>query len=309
MTWLFAVSYITLGYLIRPRLNWERIIAFLRRAVGLGSAAAIYNLYFYIGPIAIWFARPNAEMGAFSAAFRPINPVLALPWLLTLPMLPVLAHLARVEPARFRDQAAYLIPMFVGLGTLAAVLGREFAFDILQLLYGDRYVTGELSAVSTFQNLSLAFGFALATPVLATLLLADGKENVLLPMALTGLAVNVALNVILLPARGFVGAASATVATEVCVFVFAIFVTTRLSIYRFSLFVLCKFLLPAAGLAVLLSIAPDRSGFRFVMAAFGVLVATVAIFRMRSVRDGRRALDEHAAKRSRSIDDRRIQES
>jgi O-antigen/teichoic acid export membrane protein len=89
--------------------------------------------------------------------------------------------------------------------------------DLIALLYGGNYLAGWLSAVNAFRWLSVAVGFVFVTPVLATALLADGRERWLLVLSLLGLLFNVGANLVLVPRWGFTAAAGVTAATELLV--------------------------------------------------------------------------------------------
>ena len=81
-----------LGYRPVPRLRGKDTWPFLAKALAFGGAAVSYHLYFNSGAFLVWFFRPEPELGAFAAAFRPIQPLLALPWILMVPLLPVLTQ-------------------------------------------------------------------------------------------------------------------------------------------------------------------------------------------------------------------------
>jgi len=294
VVWFVRISRRTLGYFARPRWGFRAIASFVREASTFGAAAVIYQIYFFIGPLFVWFMRSPAEMGAYSAAFRPISPLLTLPWLLTLPLLPVLTRLAANNRPAFEEQASYLIPLSLGLGLIGAILGFGLSRDAIQLLYGDRYLAGPLSAVGTLALLSVAFTFSIVTAVITTFLLADGRERVLLRMTLIGLLVNLACNSLLLPIYGFQASAMATVATELCIFSMGILLIVRASILRHVQSSAYSVLVPAVLLFLALRALPENLGVLRLLPAFPIAGASIfALLMLPTAREGRRRLAAH----------------
>lgn len=293
--WLELHAGNTLGYRIRPRFEFSNMHVFLRKAVLVGTAAAMYNLYFYIGPLLIWFLRPAAEMGAYSAAFRPISQLLSFPLLLMLPLLPVLTQFAAKDRPALQQQAAYLVPLAVGMGAVIAVAGLELSGDALFLLYGNKYIQGELSAIDTLRLLSLSFMFSMTTSVVATFLLAASREKELVLLCLAGLLVNLLCNFLLLPVYGFPASALATLATEICVSVFGVILVLRLEILKLSWSILCTLLLPSIVLAFVMQFLPNTTGWpRLAPAFFLSFAAILLLLQLPDAKKGRQKLVRNA---------------
>ncbi len=295
LLWLKIHAGKTLGYSIKPYFGVQKMRSFLRKAVVVGAAAAMYNLYFYIGPLLIWFLRPAAEMGAYSAAFRPISQLLSFPLMLMLPLLPVLTQFAATDRRALQKQASCFIPLAIGIGAIGAVTGLEVSTDALLILYGDNYIAGSLSAVGTLKILSLSFAFSMATSVVIMFLLALGLERILVLLCSVGLIVNLLCNIFLLPIYAFPGAAMATLATEVCVFLFGIFTMVRLKVWIISWVSLAASLIPPLGLAVALQALPDEQGWpRLVAALVLSAIAGLVMLQLPSTRMGREELSRQA---------------
>jgi O-antigen/teichoic acid export membrane protein len=296
IVWFVGLTKRRLGYFVRPSWDFRAIARFAREASTFGAAAALYQICFFIGPLLVWFMRSPAEMGAYSAAFRPISPLLTLPWLLTLPLLPVLTRLAANNRPAFEEQASYLIPLSVGLGVIGAILGSGLSHDAIQLLYGGRYLAGPLSAVNTLALLSLSFTFSIITAVITTFLLADGRERILLRITLIGLAVNLACNFLFLPIYGFQAAAMATVATEVCIFSMGLILIARASILTHVQPCAGSVLVPAVLLFLALRALPETLGVQRLLPAFLMACASIfALLMLPTAREGRRRLSAHNA--------------
>jgi len=165
---------------------------------------------------------------------------------------------------------------------LATVL-IVFAEPIVEIIASDEF----LPATSSLRILALAIALMWIGMLSADTLLALGRQVVLLWLGLLGLAVNVGLNLVLIPRFSYDGAAVATVATEFVGVVFMMYIIARHIRFLVSFQVATK-LLPvalAAG-AVALFLVPDLI---VVQAAvvLASLVAGVAMTGVVSVQDVR----------------------
>lgn len=201
----------------RRRLVVNDAQGFFKKALTFGLAAALYNLYFHSGTFLVWLHRPEPELGAFAAAFRPIQPVLALPWILMVPLVPTLTQIASVDRQAYKRLVRGALYLSLGIGSIGAVAGIVLAPEILEILYGEKYSGGDLSAISSFRWFSLALCFAWITPALGTALLVDGMEKSLLRLCASGFVFNITLNLFLLPNFGYPAAAFTTAMTELLV--------------------------------------------------------------------------------------------
>jgi len=203
-----------LGYHPRPGFRGRALKAFLGPAITFGLASLVYTIYFHCDVFFVYGLRGREELGAYAAAFRPINPLLLLPWLLTVPMIPVLTASAASDRGRFVQQVRTACALALGIGACGLVAGMVLSPDLVELLYHGRYLDGPLSSVAAFRWLAIALGQVCVTTVLTASLLADRKEKLLLSIGMAALVVNAAMNLVLLRHYNFTAAGFATAATE-----------------------------------------------------------------------------------------------
>lgn len=260
----------------------------LARVTAFSAASLAHKLCFYAGPLLVWLLLTPADMGAYSAALRPISALAVFPWLFAIPLLPGLAQLARLDRVAFGQQITYLVPFSLGLGAIAAVAGYELSADALRTLYGDRYVLDGLSAIRTLQLLCLSMGFSTASATMITILMADGHERLLVPLALTGLAITFSLNLVWLPAYGFNVAAIATLIAEIWIFAIAVVFLRRSANFPKLHLPDLSPLLPAMLLAALLQLLPSSFGWeRILIGSVLSAAAILVLLQMPVVRQGR----------------------
>ncbi len=203
-----------LGFRPRPAVRGRGLGTFMRGAALYGLAVLMHSLYFHCDVFFVRALRGEEELGAYASAFRLIYPLLGLPWILMIPLLPVLSRTAGGQRTSFATQVGGAAGLLLGIGATGAVAGAVLAPDLIFLLYGGHYFDGDLSSVNAFRWLSVALGFAFVPPAFATALLADGRERALFMLGLCCLLFNIAGNLLLLPRYGFVAAAVMTALTE-----------------------------------------------------------------------------------------------
>jgi O-antigen/teichoic acid export membrane protein len=207
-TLLLAVDLV--GYMPRPRFSGPSLKSFFGSAAVVALATLTYHVQLQGGMLWVQVLRPEAELGAFAAAQRPLAPLLFIPWIIMLPLVPVLSWLAAARREAFTRQSQAAVDLSLGLGAVMAVVTWRTAEPLLAFLYGGRFSDGPLSAVATLHWLAPALGCAFALAAIATILVADHREWALLKLSAAGLALYSALNLLLLPGLGFMGTAIAT---------------------------------------------------------------------------------------------------
>ncbi len=201
----------------------ERLSSLLRRGLVLGAVSVVGALYLRVDVLLLGWLVDAEAVGRYFTAARVLEASYGLPHLIMLAMLPRLAR-APAFALVFRRAAV----VFLGLGTVVAVALTVVVPWLLPRLYPDEgpAVAG-LVVVLAPAAVAVYLGF-LATQSLALL----GRARTWLGLATLGLALNLALDVALIPAWGAIGAAWATVATELVVALPALLVCWRAAAAR-----------------------------------------------------------------------------
>lgn len=202
----------------RPRIGrlTREVRSFLGQALIFSSAILLHGLYFYSDILLVYWMRGEEELGAYAAAFRIINPVLDLPYMLMMPMVPLLT-LQAAAPGGLRRLVSRICLLAMGIGLVGTVAGILTARDILTVLYGGLYLEGPLAAHAAFAWQSVAVSATCLSAPLVMALLALRQERRLLWISAAGLLFNLVANLLLIPRMGFTGAAMTTAATELLV--------------------------------------------------------------------------------------------
>ncbi|MFZ0312081.1 MAG: oligosaccharide flippase family protein [Candidatus Korobacteraceae bacterium] len=283
-----------LGYHPKPGFRGRALKAFVRPALIFGLASLVYTIYFNCDVFFVYALRGQEELGAYAAAFRPINPLLLLPWLLMVPLVPVLTVAAK-DRQRFVSQVKELCGFALGLGACASVAGVLLARDLVTLLYRGRYLEGPLSCINALRWLAVALGLVCVTTVLTAAMLADRKEKLLLEVGVVALGVNAAMNLVLLHLYNFTAAGFTTAVTEL-LFLGGALTAFDLATHQSALTWDCwRSLLPAAAMGVVLYFMGGGPAIRVVVGIALGLLSAVAILSSRRARQLRKEMAGEAA--------------
>ncbi|WP_296389444.1 flippase [Williamsia sp.] len=184
------------------------------------------------------------------------------------------------EPGVFRQRCRSAAAAFGAGGAVAVAAFWPSAPQVVGLLYGDRFVQGALAARLLVLGAALTSLIVLGIYVLAS----AGHARSYPVVALGGLALNVALNLVLIPRLSYDGAAIATVATlaTVLVALWIVVIRTLPIIGMLPLGALSTLAIVAAGVCVVGTVATRWVPWPAVSTATALVVAGVALPLVRS---------------------------
>jgi O-antigen/teichoic acid export membrane protein len=210
--------------LMRPRLGAvpDRSGGRLREVVGaavpLGTILVVNGLYFKTPALLLSVLASDRDVALYGVAYKAFEVLFALPSFVMVTLLPELARLDAGEP-RFNAivQKAFTAMTLLALPIVGmALCGTE----MMRVLGGSQY--GEAGGLLAF--ILAAVTLACVQGVFGYTLVSQGRQGVLLKVALTVLAVNILLNVILIPTIGLTGAGIALLSSEVTSIALTMFV-------------------------------------------------------------------------------------
>lgn len=219
----FAVSAVT-GVLVlaitlplvrgRVRLRFAADVALwrslLRDTLVYGAASALGVVYFQIAVIAMSVLSTDRETSYYALAFRVLELVNVVPFLLATSAFPILARAADRDADRLRYALSRMFDVALvvgGLATVGFVVGAPFA---VALLGGDELAP----AVPVLRTMGAALVASFVIAVWAHALLSLRRHLALLVANGTALALAVVLSALLLPGGGARAGALVTVALE-----------------------------------------------------------------------------------------------
>ncbi len=243
----------------RPSLRPSREATMRLARVGLpvGVAGLLVLAYARIDQLLVFSIAGSTAAGLYGAEYRIVEQAHLVPVSLMTTLMPILAAAwttNRERALRITWLAAEYLTI-ASLGGLAVSL--VVARPVTVLLYGEDFA----SAAPALPVLAGAFVFICFGYLTGNLVLIAGLQRRLVVIGLIGLVVNVAGNLLLIPAWGFMGAAWMTLATEAAVvIVTAAMLHRQLRLTLPPLGRMARVLLAAVVLAGLLELVAELLG-------------------------------------------------
>jgi len=211
------ISYLFSRKFVRPRFEidfklWKYLF---KESLPLALSSVIWIIYYQIDMVMLSPMKGDAAVGIYSAAHKLFDPFSLIPIALMISLFPVMSEAFKTSKDRliksYRLSLKHLLII-----ALPITMGITFLADkIVLLIYG----AGFAESATVLQILIWALVFTFANSVLLQLLISIDKQKLnTLSMGVCAI-VNVALNFILIPILSYNGAAIATVATNVALFV------------------------------------------------------------------------------------------
>ena len=200
-------------------LQWLRLSMLARESLPFGLTFIISTLYFKIDVPILKFFTTFAAVGIYSAAYKYLEAVVFMPQTLMDPIFPALSQIAHENIDRLGGAATKAYKMLAVIGTPMMVVMMVLAAPIIRYT-----IPGFEKAIPVLQVLALGVLFLFVNNVFLYTLNAMGRQSDSTRLAVISLVVNVALNLVLIPQSsplygGYMGAAWATVLTEVGLFI------------------------------------------------------------------------------------------
>ncbi len=182
--------------------------ALLREGIVLGAVGVVGLLYLRIDIVMLGLLSGDAEVGLYFTAARVLEASFIVPHIV---MLVVFPRLAQSEGARMLFRRTLVGLSLSGLLAAMALAGTGRWF-IPQIYGADWARTGNILILLSLAAPAVFLGYCLTQALVAK----DLQERYLV-VALAGLILNIGLNFFLIPRFGGMGAAGATVVTEIVV--------------------------------------------------------------------------------------------
>jgi O-antigen/teichoic acid export membrane protein len=193
--------------LFRPR-SW---VPLLRQALPLGLALMIAAIYFRADAILLSVMKGPEAVGIYGVAYRLLEAIVAFPGFFYVSIFPLLSQgAARADLANVRDVTQRAFDLLV-LGAAPLVAGTILAApQIVHALAGPEFE----DAVTPLRIVIVGAGLMFLSGLLSYVLIAVGRQATLLWVGLATLALNLGLNLALIPRYSYNAAASVATASE-----------------------------------------------------------------------------------------------
>ena len=197
------------------KVSWKEALSHLKPCAILSISVIAVSVYRQMDKVMIGALADMAQTGLYENAEKIILCLAGFISAIGTVMLPKVSHMTakgRMEDVRRHMDASMelVMCMVCALGFGLASVAAEFA----PLFYGEAFAYAGLLMIPLSMTL-LTIGFA--NVIRTQWVLPQKRDGIFVKSVLTGAAVNVVLNALLIPAFGAMGAAAATVAAELSV--------------------------------------------------------------------------------------------
>jgi O-antigen/teichoic acid export membrane protein len=198
---------------IRLRLDGRWWLEWLKEGAPLAIGAALDTIYFRIDILMLSLLDTFRAVAVYGVGYKFSDLLGAVPVAIVTPAMTLMVRAWPTDTAEFRNTFRHTLILLM-VGSVGAAVGfGVFAEPLIIHLYGGRYASGTDAARLLVAGQALHFFTALGFVTLVS-----AGRNRLYPIAtLTGVALNVALNLVLIPRYSFNGSGWATVITETAV--------------------------------------------------------------------------------------------
>ena len=206
------------------RLRWNRrfFLVVLKKSAPFALLVLLMASYNRIDPILLRRMATDADAGIYAGAFRLLDALTMVAYLVSVPLLPVFSQICKEEkpasahsrptvyPTHLTSTLRLVFWPLMLFAVAAAAACALWAEPLMRLLYHD----GFTPYVPVFRIIIFGFIPISLTYIFGTLLTAGGYLRQLNLFAATTLVLNIAVNVLLIPQLGAVGSAWASLTAQ-----------------------------------------------------------------------------------------------
>lgn len=252
----------------KPHFRWVKFKSRLRSSMPYALMIFLMSLYTRVDSVMLQQLVGNTETGIYAQAFRLLDTLNQPAYLFSVLLLPMFATLfSRKESVSELAKLAFVLIYVMSLSITMA--GFFEAPELMAYLYVEHSeVSSGLLQILLFSSLAIG-----ATYVFGTLLTAQGNLKQLNYVALVGFGLNILLNAFMIPIYGAMGAAIATLGTQLLSALLQFSLSFRLAQLGWQRNFLWRFLaytVQAVLLAWLISLVPLDWSWRLLIIVLAV---------------------------------------
>lgn len=204
---------LTLWKIGMPKLKLNKLFTFaiLRKSTPYALLILLMMLYSRIDAVMLerLLEDGKTQAGIYAQGFRLLDAANIFALLVAGLLFPIFARLIK-EKKQIAELLNTSSKLLVSVALLIGLGGSFYAYELMDYIYHQE----SLAASKAFPWIILSFIPMATTYVFGTLLTANGSLRQLNIMALSGVGINILLNLVLIPTKGAEGAAIATFSTQ-----------------------------------------------------------------------------------------------
>lgn len=203
----------------------------MKTAVFFALCEVLWMIYFKIDMVMLAKIKGETEVGWYNAGYVIVNYITLISMLSMQVLYPVLSNLYQKQFQRLKQATEHLFRYLTFTAMLAVPLIFFLSDKIIMLIYGPEYS----ESIRALKILIFVVLFLFPGNLFAQVLASSNRHKSLAAVNFFGVALNISLNMILIPKYGFFGAGISTIITEIflCFILYAVvFKFLRINIIR-----------------------------------------------------------------------------
>ncbi len=205
---------------------WQTLV----KAYPFALTGVLFILYYQIDMVMLKVLAPTEEVGFYSAAYRLTEIFSSLPRVVFLVVLTKFARCHAVNPDRLPEEIYKSNRLLLAVVLPVIVVAGLCKTPLIEHIYGEAF----LPSIKPLSILLPSLGIKMFGTWVGYFFEATGREKYMPPLLLTTVIINIASNAILIPYLGAVGAAMATLLSEIVLATVGLSLMARLGYKRFG---------------------------------------------------------------------------
>jgi O-antigen/teichoic acid export membrane protein len=181
----------------------------------VGAALAVTEVYYRADTLIVSLYRPYDEVGFYALGYRVVELLGMLPAIVMTSVFPLLSRYLQESRELARSTIDAAADLFVAFGLPLAAGGLVLAPQLVRLIGGEEFE----GAADTLRILLFAGALGFVSGLFGMALIAGHHQRSALWLSIAALALNVPLNLVLVPPLGIDAAAATAVASELLLLV------------------------------------------------------------------------------------------
>jgi O-antigen/teichoic acid export membrane protein len=227
--------------------NWPFFVMIVRRSLPFATLVLMMSFYNRIDPVLInrILPAPDGEIqsGIYAKGFRLFDAANQIAYLFAVLLLPIFSNMIAAGKS-VTEIVKLAFSLLFTLSVTAAIVSFFYAPEVMSLLYPGENV----AATQVFGILMFGFIAVSGIYIFGTLLTANGSLRELNIIAAAAIAINLLINIILIPRIQAVGSAYASLSAQFISFILQVAIAQRIFRFRINPSYLLALALFTAGL-------------------------------------------------------------
>jgi O-antigen/teichoic acid export membrane protein len=260
----FCIAYARRFRLQRPEIDWAFCKHTLKEAWPMAALAASVMLYFRIDVVILSLFQGTAQIGLYTVAYTASETSTIIPAMFMTSLFPLISQMHEDSMHSFAETCAKSMKYMLYVALPMAFTVTLWAKPIVAIFYGSAF-SGSAVAL---QILIWAAAAMYVGIILGSTFVSANLQKLSMKLTIGAVVFNIALNLLLIPKYGYLGASATTVATETSLVCMDLFFLRR---YGYGFHLRSMIMPPFLGLAVI-------SGISVLLLFYGVNLVVVTTF-------------------------------